>query len=308
MLALAVALLARRLGVERVSAWALPAIVFVTALVLVWSPLDSAVQTDARRPDVNGLFSRDAWGRVVVGLVLAVGAVIWFAQWDFNGHPLTRAIVVPVVAVLAVVLVPAPWWMRLLRQLTVEREQRVREFERAEIAAHLHDSVMQTLTLIRAKAHDPDTVARLARAQERDLRAYLYQERRSEAESVATALAVAMSQVEDAHGVAIDVVSVGDSPTTAPLRAAVHAAREAATNAARHGREPISVYAELTEDSYDVYVRDSGPGFDPAAVDQDRAAIKNTIIGRAARHGGTATISSAPQSRTEVAISMPRRD
>jgi len=308
MLALAVALLARRLGVERVSAWALPAIVFVTALVLVWSPLDSAVQTDARRPDVNGLFSRDAWGRVVVGLVLAVGAVIWFAQWDFNGHPLTRAIVVPVVAVLAVVLVPAPWWMRLLRQLTVEREQRVREFERAEIAAHLHDSVMQTLTLIRAKAHDPDTVARLARAQERDLRAYLYQERRSEAESVATALAVAMSQVEDAHGVAIDVVSVGDSPTTAPLRAAVHAAREAATNAARHGREPISVYAELTEDSYDVYVRDSGPGFDPAAVDQDRAGIKNSIIGRAARHGGTATISSAPQSRTEVAISMPRRD
>jgi len=209
---------------------------------------------------------------------------------------------------LAVVLVPAPWWTRLIRQLAVEREQRVREFERAEIAAHLHDSVMQTLTLIRAKANEPDTVARLARAQERDLRAYLYQDRRSEADSVATALLAAMSEVEDTHGVAIDVVSVGDAPTTIPMRAAVRAAREAATNAARHGMEPISVYAELTEDSYEIFVRDSGPGFDPRVVDQDRAGIRNSIIGRAARHGGTAVISSAPQSRTEVAITMPRKD
>ncbi len=308
MIALALALLARRLGMDEVSAWALPAIVFIIALILVWSPLDSAVQGDARRPDVLSLFSRDAWARVVVGVLLAIGSVIWFAQWDFHGHPLTRAIVVPVVAVAAFVLVPAPWWTRLIRQVAVEREQRVREFERAEIAAHLHDSVMQTLTLIRAKANEPDTVARLARAQERDLRAYLYQDRRSEADSVATALAAAMSDVEDTHGVAIEVVCVGDAPTTDALRAAVKAAREAATNAARHGMEPISVYAELTDEAYEVFVRDSGPGFDPRAVDKDRAGIRNSIIGRAARHGGTAVISSAPQSRTEVAITMPRRD
>lgn len=308
MLALALALLARRLGVEQVSAWALPAIVFIMALVLVWSPLESAVQTDARRPDVVSLFSRDAWARVVVGMLIAIIAVVWFAQWDFNGHPLLRAILVPVVAVTAVVLLPAPWWTRLIRQVSVEREQRVREFERAEIAAHLHDSVMQTLTLIRARANEPDTVARLARAQERDLRAYLYQDRRSEADSVATALAAAMSEVEDSHGVAIEVVSVGDAPTTVPLRAAVRAAREAATNAARHGLQPISVYAELTDDAYEVFVRDSGPGFDPRAVHEDRAGIRNSIIGRAARHGGTAVISSAPQSRTEVAITMPRKD
>ncbi len=308
MIALALALLARRLGFDEVSAWALPAIVFVIALILVWSPLDSAVQSDARRPDVVSLFSRDAWARVVVGILLAIGSVIWFAQWDFHGHPLTRAIVVPVVAVAAFALVPAPWWTRLIRQVAVEREQRVREFERAEIAAHLHDSVMQTLTLIRAKANDPDAVARLARAQERDLRAYLYQDRRSEADSVATALAAAMSEVEDTHGVAIEVVSVGDAPTTVPLRAAVRAAFEAATNAARHGMEPISVYAELTDDAYQIFVRDSGPGFDPLSVDEDRAGIRNSIVGRAARHGGTAIISSAPQSRTEVAITMPRKD
>lgn len=308
MIALSLALLARRLGFQAVSAWALPTIVFIAALVLVWSPLESAVQSDARRPDVNGLFSKDAWARVVVGLLLAIGAVIWFAQWDFDGHPLTRAIVVPVVAVTGVSLVAAPWWTRLIRQVSVEREQRVREFERAEIAAHLHDSVMQTLTLIRAKSHDPDTVARLARAQERDLRAYLYQDRRSEADSVATALVTAMSEVEDAHGVAIDVVSVGDAPTTDALRAAVRAAREAATNAARHGKQPISVYAELTEEAFEIFVRDSGPGFDPRAVGKDRAGIRNSIIGRAERHGGTAVISSAPLSRTEVAITMPRKE
>lgn len=308
MIAMALALLARRLGLEQVSAWALPTIVFIAALVLVWSPLDSAVQTDARRPDVSGLFSRDAWARVVVGILLAIGAVMWLGQWDFDGRPLMRAIVVPVVAVLGALLVAAPWWTRLIRQVSVEREQRVREFERAEIAAHLHDSVMQTLTLIRAKASEPDTVARLARAQERDLRAYLYQDRRTEADSVATALQAAISEVEDAHGVAIDVVTVGDAPTTVSMRAAIHAAREAATNAARHGMEPISVYAELTADAFEIYVRDSGPGFDPATVDVDRAGIRNSIIGRAARHGGTAVIASAPGSRTEVAITMPRKD
>lgn len=308
MLTFSLGLLAEREGFQSLSPWVLPLVVFVAALVLVWSPLDGAVQSDPRRPDVVSLFSRDAWARVVIGLVLAVGSVVWLAQWDFNEQPIVRALVLPTAAVLAAGMVLAPWWMRLLRQVAVEREQRVREFERAEIAAHLHDSVLQTLTLIRAKAHDPEAVARLARAQERDLRAYLYQERRTAEESIATALAHAISEVEDAHGVAIDVVSVGDAPSTAALRAAVKAAREAATNAARHGSEPISVYAELTDSAYDIFVRDSGPGFDPDAVDPDRAGIRHSIRGRAARHGGVATVTSAPGSRTEVAISVPRKE
>ncbi len=308
MLCVATVLLAQRYGADEFTPWLVPLIVFIGALVLVWSPLESAVQSDARRPDVISLFSRDAWARVVVGIALVIGSIAWFAQWDFNERPLLRAIMVPVAAVAAGALVLAPWWMRLLRQVAVEREQRVREFERAEIAAHLHDSVLQTLTLIRAKAHDPDTVARLARAQERDLRAYLYQERRSTEDSVATALAAAMSEVEDAHGVEIEVVSVGDTATTPALRAAVRAAREAATNAARHGREPISVYAEITDAAYDIYVRDSGPGFDPSTVDPDRAGIRHSIVGRMSRHGGTASITSAPGARTEVAMNMPRRE
>lgn len=308
MVTLCLGLLARRYGVEELAPWVLPGIVFVAALVLVWSPLDGAVAADARRPDVVSLFSREAWARVVIGALLAGAALLWLAQWDFGGRPTVKAVAIPTVAVLAAAVVLAPWWMRLIRQVGVEREQRVREFERAEIAAHLHDSVLQTLTLIRAKAHEPETVARLARAQERDLRAYLYQDRKSAADSVATALAKAVSEVEDAHSVAIDVVSVGDAPTTPNLRAAVHAAKEAVANAARHGAEPISVYAELTPAEYQIFVRDSGPGFDPEAVDPDRAGIRHSIIGRVARHGGAALVTSAVGSRTEVAIHMPRRE
>jgi signal transduction histidine kinase len=190
----------------------------------------------------------------------------------------------------------------------VERERRVREFERAEIAAHLHDSVLQTLTLIRANASDPDAVARLARAQERDLRSYLYLERRSPQESVSAALAGALNEVEDAFGVALEVVSVGDAPTTPALAAAVSAAKEAATNAARHGVGPVSVYAELTRNGYEIFVRDSGPGFDPEDVPEDRLGIRNSIIGRVRRAGGDAVIRSAPGEPTEVTITVPREE
>lgn len=301
-------MLVRRAGFEGLPAWTIPAVVFTVGLALVWSPLDGAVHTDARRPNVAGLFEREVWLRTVTGMVLAGGALWWFAAWRFTDNSLVRAIVVPLVLVAGAALVLAPWWMRLIRQVGVEREQRIREYERAEIAAHLHDSVLQTLTLIRAKSNDPDAVSRLARAQERDLRSYLYQERRSQAESVATALGALIDEVEDAHGVAIDTVTVGDAPTTDAFRAAIMAAREAASNAARHGQQPISVYAELTPSAFEIFVRDSGPGFDPTAVPGDRLGIRHSIIGRAERHGGTATVASSPGERTEVAISMPREE
>ena len=308
MLAAAAVLAAQRGGVEDLAAWGLPAVIFVAALILVWSPLDGVVQADARRPDVVALFSGEEWLRVVTGLALSVVAIIWLAQWDFDEKPLVRAIAIPAIVIAAAGLILAPWWMRLMRQVGIEREQRVREFERAEIAAHLHDSVLQTLTLIRANAGDADKVARLARAQERDLRAYLYQDRRTPQASVATALSQAMAEVEDAHGVTIEVIHVGDTATGGSLRAAVDAAREAALNAARHGIGPVAVYAELTPSSYEIYVRDNGPGFDPAVVDSDRAGIRHSIIGRVSRHGGVATVNSAPGRPTEVAIAMPRKE
>lgn len=308
LLGIAGMLYAARSGVDSLPEWIVPLLVFAVGIVLVWSPLDSAVADDARRPDVAGLFARDAWVRVVLGVAAVGGAGWWFAGWEFTKNVTARAIVVPLVILAAVLLVFAPWWLRLIRQVSVERERRAREFERAEIAAHLHDSVLQTLTLIRAKAHDPEAVARLARAQERDLRAYLYQGKRTAAESVAAALAEVVSEVEDAHAIAVDFVTVGDAPTTTPMRAALQAAREALTNAARHGHGPISVYAELGAQNFQVFIRDGGPGFDPDAVPADRMGIANSIIGRVKRHGGSASVSSAPGSATEVHIVVPREE
>lgn len=307
LLAFAATMLVHRYEWARLSWWLLPLLMFVVAVVLVWSPLENAAQLDARRPD-KGLFSRDAWLRAAAGLALALGALAWFGAGTAEWNPLVRFLVVPVVAILGVALVLAPWWLRLIRQVRVERERRVREFERAEIAAHLHDSVLQTLTLIRAKADDPEAVARLARAQERDLRSYLYQERRSTSESVATALAAVVAEVEDAHGVQVELVTVGDAPTSVPLAAAVQAVREAVVNAARHAHAPYSVYAEVTATSLEVFVRDGGPGFDPAAVPAGRLGICESIVGRVTRHGGTAEISSRPGGRTEVAITSPKED
>src|SRR4051812_5814317 len=155
---------------KRVPPWLIPLMIYAAALVLVWSPLDAVVSADARRPDVVSLVSRDAWLRIVVGLIAAAFAVWMFAVSDFTDDSFQRTWVTVAVSVLATALLLAPWWLRLIRQVNVERESRVREFERAEIAAHLHDSVLQTLTLIRAHAAEPETVSRLARAQERDLR------------------------------------------------------------------------------------------------------------------------------------------
>lgn len=298
----------RRHDVDAIPVWVVPLLVFALAVVLIWSPLETAVADDARRPSVSGMFSRDTWLRLVLGVIAVVWSLWWFATWRFTENVIARAIVIPIVALAAVALVVAPWWLRLIRQVTVEREQRVREFERAEIAAHLHDSVLQTLTLIRAKADDPEAVARLARAQERDLRAYLYQGKRSAEESVAAAVAEVVSEIEDLDGVDIETVTVGDGPTTAPMRAAVQAAREALHNAARHGQQPISVYAELTARQFEIFVRDAGPGFDPEAVDSDRLGIANSIIGRVTRHGGTAVVASAPGRATEVQITVPREE
>lgn len=299
---------ARRYDWDIMGTWFFPAIAFLTGLALVWSPLDAASSREAKRPDlVVGLFSRENGARVGVGVILAGAAMVWFSRWEFTDQPVLRAIVVYPAILLGVALLFAPWWMRLIRQVSMERLERVREFERAEIAAHLHDSVLQTLTLIRKNADNPKMVATLARAQERDLRSYLYEGRRTEAESIASVLAKAIAEVEDTHAVAIEVVSVGDGATTKRLKAVVAAVKEAVSNAARHGTPPISVYAELTDEAYEVFVRDSGPGFNPKRVPAGRLGIRESIVGRVARHGGTAAVTSKVGSPTEVHLSMPRR-
>jgi signal transduction histidine kinase len=195
--------------------------------------------------------------------------------------------------------------VRLWRDLDTERAARIREAERADIAAHLHDSVLQTLALIQRHGSDPAAVARLARAQERDLRDWLYGPRPADGASLAGEVRAAAADVEDRHGVAVDVVLVGDRPGDDRVSALVAALREAMVNAARHAGSPVQVYVECGPGGVEAFVRDRGTGFSLAAVPDDRLGIRESIIGRMERHGGSATVRSTPGEGTEVRLELP---
>jgi signal transduction histidine kinase len=208
------------------------------------------------------------------------------------------------VAGLAIVV--GPWLLRLSSDLGAEREERIRTQERADLAAHLHDSVLQTLALIQKNAADPTMVGRLARSQERDLRAWLYDEAPSAEASLAGALRAVAAAVEDDHGVAVDVVTVGDLPATERVRPVVEATREALANAAKHAGVPrVDLYAEVTPGLVEVFVRDRGPGFDLAGVPDDRLGVRRSILDRMERHHGSAEVRSTPGAGTEVRLSLP---
>ena len=173
------------------------------------------------------------------------------------------------------------------------------------MAAHLHDSVLQTLALIQRHAGDSRQVATLARAQERDLRSWLYGEQPLSDTTVAGALRAAAAEVEDTHGVPVEVVVVGDAPMSEKLRPLVLAAREAMGNAALHSGAPqVDVYVECAEGSTEVFVRDRGRGFDEGGVPADRLGVRNSIRDRMHRHGGTVSIRTAPGDGTEVRLAM----
>jgi signal transduction histidine kinase len=215
-----------------------------------------------------------------------------------------------VVVVVGLTIILAPWWLRLVRGLDAERAERIRSQERAELAAHLHDSVLQTLALMQKRAQDPREVAALARRQERELRSWLNAPggRRGEPDaSLATALEDAVAEVEDAHGVPVEVVAVGDRPLDARGAALVAAAREAVLNAVKFAPDaPISVYAEVDGDRVEVFVRDRGPGFDLAAVPADRRGLRESVLGRMERHGGRAEVHTLPGAGTEVELVLER--
>jgi signal transduction histidine kinase len=212
------------------------------------------------------------------------------------------------VVVTAMTLILAPWWLRLARGLTEERAERIRTQERAELAAHLHDSVLQTLALMQKRAEDPREVAALARRQERELRAWLNagsSRRRAGTDSLAAALEAAVAELEDAHGVPVEVVAVGDRRLDERGQALVAAAREAVLNAVKFAPDAaISVYAEVRDDGVEVFVRDRGPGFDLAAIPPDRRGLRESVLGRMERHGGRAQVHTRPGEGTEVELVM----
>jgi signal transduction histidine kinase len=246
--------------------------------------------------------------QVVLGLSLVVAGVAVFLVATPSVESPGAGILATGAIAVGLVNVFGPWWWRLTHDLAAERQERIRSQERAEVAAHIHDSVLQTLALIQRNAADARTVSALARSQERELRTWLFGAPvPNPGESLAAALQRVSDEIEDLHGVAVQTVEVGDCPVDERLVALVSASREALTNAARHSADSsVSVYFEVEHDQVTVFVRDRGKGFEIEKVPADRRGIADSILWRMDRHGGKAVIRSQPGQGTEVELMMPR--
>ncbi len=247
------------------------------------------------------------WLRSIIGALLVAGGLVAFLAQKIHPGQAGSVLLGSTVVLAGVAVVVAPWLLRMWRDLDTERRERIRSQERAEVAAHVHDSVLHTLTLIQRNAQDPKEVQRLARAQERDLRAWLYQPKADAEVDLAAAVRKDAAEVEDHHGVPIEVVCVGDCPLDDRLAAMLQAAREAMVNAAKYaGETSVSVYAEVVGDDVAIFVRDRGRGFDLDTVSEDRMGVRESIIGRMERNGGKVAIRTAPGEGTEVRLEMTR--
>lgn len=248
---------------------------------------------------------------VAGGFLVVVGGIGLLAGYNpgnvnVSWSDLGKAVAFALVAVAGVGLVAAPLLWRMLTALRTEREGRIREQERAELAAMIHDQVLHTMALIQRNAADPHAVQRLARGQERSLRNWLYQPTGSPTEHFAAALEAAAIEVEDTYGIAVETVVVGDRQVDDKVNAIVAAAREAMVNAARHAQvNTISLYAEAEPGELSVFIRDRGVGFDVTTVEETRHGVRGSIIGRMTRHGGRAEIRSAVGEGTEIRLTVP---
>jgi signal transduction histidine kinase len=237
----------------------------------------------------------------VAGVVLSFVGVVIFVSGNTSGHAST--LLAPGAVAVALVLVLGPWAWRVARERDLERSERIRTQERADLAARVHDSVLQTLALIQK---DPGDARKHARRQERELRAWLYPDREPTAGgTLADAVEQAAAEVEERHGVRVEVVRTGDAPLDERTQALVLAAREAITNAAKHsGADEVSVFVDAAPERVALYVRDRGAGFDPDVVAGDRRGISESIRGRMERVSGTVKIVSAPGEGTDVELEL----
>ncbi|CAA9406109.1 MAG: Two-component system sensor histidine kinase [uncultured Propionibacteriaceae bacterium] len=281
---------------------------------LVWRQADTARQKQWRaeaggRVWLAPLVASGGWPalvRVIVGLGLVGAAFGLVLAQRGKIEQLPDVMAMTVLALAGLAIVVAPWLYRSRTALNVARAEKVRADARADMAAHLHDSVLQTLALIQRQADDPKAVQQLARRQERELRTWLYGDELSEL-TLKAALTAAAAEVEDERGIPVELVVVGDCATSASVQALVRAAREAMVNAAKHsGADKIDVFAEVDEERIEVFIRDRGKGFDLASVEEDRMGVKGSIINRMKRHGGTAQIRSTPGDGTEVRLEINR--
>ncbi|WP_330272403.1 PspC domain-containing protein [Lentzea sp. NBC_00516] len=284
-----------------------PIAVALVGAALVWREADEA----QRRRWRDGAFSQGKTGivRTVAGGALVVAGVAAFLVVNDTVQNLSTVILSVLATLIGVAVLTVPLWMRLVRDLDSERRARIRTEERAEIAAHLHDSVLQTLALIQKQSESPREVKRLARSQERELRGWLYgREVGEQPHSISVAIAQVCAEVEDGFAIAVSQVVVGDAELEDGMFALVQAAKEAMVNAAKHaGVAEVSVYAEVEPEKVTVFVRDRGKGFDPDAVPDDRHGLAGSIRGRMTRHGGEVRLRTAPGEGTEVQLEMPRK-
>lgn len=302
----------------QVSTWALPTSVLVagllsaTGLGIIWWQADHISTRELRHgsgwrrlaaPLVAHWTTLVAIGIGLAALSAAVAVVVL-------GQPAlgeaARTLLLLGLAVVGLLLAALPWFLSVRHALAQARDAALVADARADMAAHLHDSVLQTLALIQRRAADPKAVTALARRQERELRQWLYGESLGSA-TLIEALSGEIIDVEDRHGVDVELVTVGDCELTPEVTALVKAAREAMVNAAKHsGADRVDVYAEADPDLVSVYVRDRGQGFDLADVQEDRMGVRGSIVERVKRVGGRAIIRTAPGEGTEVRLELPR--
>ncbi len=304
---LGVLLIVRNTGIWFGDAVVWPVLLAAVGLAVIWRQAGDDERPSLMRVPVELRSRRAGLARVVAGVGLVVAGVAAFLAASDAFSALRQGLVATTVIVAGLALISGPWWLRLGRELSRERRERIRSEERAEVAAHLHDSVLQTLALIQRNAGDPRTVVTMARRQERELRGWLWESGREPpgGDTLVAEVTRVAEEVEQSHGVSIDVVTVGDCPLDDRLRAMVAAAREAMVNAAMwSGVATVSVYSEVKGAEATVFVRDWGAGFDPAAVSPDRHGVRESISGRMVRNGGAAVVRSTLGEGTEVELRM----
>lgn len=288
------------LAVEARDAWMSrsfsPALVAVVAFVSVLATVSGCWAELVDRRDVDRGARHAVAVRAAAAGILIVVLLAMLPRVDSDGIVALPALVVPVAGLLALVgsALASRWG-----DLSGERVRRIREEQRSAMAAHLHDSVLQTLALIQNTAGASSEAARIARAQERELRAWLFDGEAHPDSDLATDLRDYAAALELDYAVRIDVVSAGLSAEQASGELAA-AARESMLNAARHAGGDVSVYIEGGSRGVDVYVRDRGPGFDVTAIPDDRLGVRESVIGRMRRAGGSATVRTAASGGTEV--------
>ena len=290
------------LGGSVIGSLLVPLFTIAVGAIVAWSNLDDAQRS--RWLGSGSEAARFGWMRIALGAGLTVAGILVLVTRGRSLSAVWDAVLAAVAVLVGVLIIAAPWALRLWGDLRREQVAAARATERADIAAHLHDSVLQTLALIQRQAGDAPAVTRLARAQERELRSWLYAGPQGSQSTLAAAVTEGAHDVEDVHGVAVDLVVTGDRPYEPHGAALASAMREALLNAVRHGGAPVTAYVEIGPSGVEAFVRDRGDGFDLEAVPADRLGVRQSILGRMERHGGTARVRRRDDG-TEVELRLP---